>query len=369
MADAQSAQDVEDPVGVAVQAVVDQVVVAVAEAIKMIAENKRFTIQWHLTDVCNRRCTHCYQAEYTDNGGSLSELIASLDKLEEFQTQISNNSQPIHFHINFTGGEPFLKPELLDLLQEIKRRKKFTFGILSNGFLLPKDGLAVLKTLNPKFIQLSLEGDRKTNDRIRGEGAYNETIKALDKYHEMNIPTILSFTASSENYNQFASVVNVAKRHHAAKVWTDRCIPSGANSLLQLTKTQAKAYFSALEKQLRSRFFHLKSKTIVSSERALQFLTTGGNPYQCSAGDSLLALMPNWDIFPCRRLPIKIGNINTDDLIDLYTNHPVLKQLQQKKVSIGCEKCHYNTSCNGGLKCLSHAVYGDFGIKDPNCWL
>lgn len=330
---------------------------------------RKFTIQWHLTDVCNRRCAHCYQTDYTENGGNLSELIVFLDKLEEFQRQISNNSHPIRFHVNFTGGEPFLKSELLDLLSETRARNRFTFGILSNGYLLPDDKLSILKKVNPNFIQLSLEGDQKTNDGIRGEGSFHETIKALDKYHKLNIPTILSFTASATNYNQFPAVVQVAKSHHVAKVWTDRCIPSDANDDLQLTKSQAKEYFDSILKQQQRGLFRRKSKTNISSERALQFLEAGGIPYQCSAGNSLLALMPNGDIFPCRRLPIKIGNIKTDDLFDLYTNHPILKQLQQKKVSVGCEKCHYNTSCNGGLKCLSHAIYGDFRLKDPNCWL
>ena len=43
--------------------------------------------------------------------------------------------------------------------------------------------------------------------------------------------------------------------------------------------------------------------------RALQFLEGDGRPYRCTAGESLLILMPSGDLYPCRRMPIPLGNV------------------------------------------------------------
>lgn len=80
--------------------------------------------------------------------------------------------------------------------------------------------------------------------------------------------------------------------------------------------------------------------------------------------------MPNGDILPCRRLSVKIGNLKKDNLLTVYENNILLKKLRDFETqSKKCPDCFYKISCNGGLKCLSHAVLGDINNKDPNCWL
>ncbi len=102
----------------------------------------------------------------------------------------------------------------------------------------------------------------------------------------------------------------------------------------------------------------------------LQFLVSGGTPHSCSAGDSLITIMPNGDAYPCRRMPIRAGNVNDSPLTELYQKSPVLVSLRdKKKENIGCEGCSYTPKCRGGLKCLSFAMTGDPFHADPGCWL
>jgi len=73
---------------------------------------------------------------------------------------------------------------------------------------------------------------------------------------------------------------------------------------------------------------------------------------------------------PCRRLPIKVGNLLTDDLLKLYLNSERLQQIRDVDESDEkCSSCFYEKSCGGGLKCLSYAAFGDYAKKDPHCWL
>jgi radical SAM protein with 4Fe4S-binding SPASM domain len=105
--------------------------------------------------------------------------------------------------------------------------------------------------------------------------------------------------------------------------------------------------------------------------RALQFLVeSGGNTYQCTAGDSLITIMPDGEVFPCRRMPIGVGNVRTAALRDIYYSSGLLRELRDReKTSAGCEGCEHARRCRGGLKCLSYATTGDPFQRDPGCWL
>ncbi len=79
--------------------------------------------------------------------------------------------------------------------------------------------------------------------------------------------------------------------------------------------------------------------------------------------------MPDGDVYPCRRMPIKVGNIKENSLEEIYHQSDLCRQLRDKeRVNEGCEGCFYAELCRGGLKCLSWAINGDPFLKDPGCW-
>lgn len=330
----------------------------------------RIIFQWHITEQCNFRCRHCYQKEYDYEGLSLKELIKILEKLEDFVRESFKEGYTNKAHINLTGGEPFLRNDLTDLIDKINESGLFSFGILSNGYFPSEEKIQLLKSQNPKFVQISLEGRRKLNDAIRGKGSYDIIIHALETYRKIGIPVMISFTANSENYLEYPHIVSISRKYKAFKVWTDRYLPNGTKDALQMSTEQFKKLGELIKKETRKEKYFVFSKTKISANRALQFLFTGGKPYTCSAGDSLLAVMPNGDLLPCRRLPIKIGNLVADNLIDLYSDSEILQDIRNNnKPDKKCSTCYYKFSCNGGLKCLSYAMANNYHKKDINCWI
>ncbi len=67
-----------------------------------------FGFQWHITDKCNLRCTHCYQEDYSGS----NEL--GLDGLERIADEIIKTLSKWNKKgdIAITGGEPLLKEEM-----------------------------------------------------------------------------------------------------------------------------------------------------------------------------------------------------------------------------------------------------------------
>ena len=103
--------------------------------------------------------------------------------------------------------------------------------------------------------------------------------------------------------------------------------------------------------------------------RALQFQSGQVQPYHCTAGDTLITVMPNGDLFPCRRLPIRAGNLLETPLAALYHCDLFRALRDRTRVCQGCESCLYAHLCGGGLHCLAYAVTGSIFHADPGCWL
>ena len=156
-----------------------------------------------------------------------------------------------------------------------------------------------------------------------------------------------------------------------ARVWADRVIPVGRGAeCAPLDPYETRDFVERMrEARDRERRLWWKPKTQIPLHRALQF--HGGGPhYRCTAGSSLLALEPNGDVYPCRRLPIRVGNIRETRLVELYRSNRLLRSLRdEERVPDGCEGCSHKKGCRGGLRCLSWATTGDPWAPDPGCWI
>ncbi|MBP2628040.1 MAG: heme d1 biosynthesis protein [Firmicutes bacterium] len=334
---------------------------------------RKFLLQWHITYRCNCRCTHCYQENHIQNAEPDREMLTVI--IEQFKALLCNVDQgngAIRGQITITGGEPFIREDFFDLLTLLaSNRQYFDFAILTNGTLINRDIARRLKDLQPLFVQVSMEGVENTHNKIRGVGNYQQTVEAIQQLVQAGVRTFISFTAHRENFREFAHVAEVGRKLKVDKIWADRHIPMGQGVILKkemLTREETREFFTIMnniQKQFSRRWF---TKTKVSLERGLQFLVGGGRPYHCAAGNNLIAVMPNGDVYPCRRMPIKVGNLVETSLQDIYYASPVLLELRDPPVSVGCEECMYGQICGGGLACLTYATYGRNFIADPGCW-
>ena len=83
----------------------------------------KFYFQWHITDACNLRCSHCYQENYSPK----SELpLKNLKKIADgfFLTLSKWNKKG---DISITGGEPLLRKDLLDFAEYLNNSDDIYF--------------------------------------------------------------------------------------------------------------------------------------------------------------------------------------------------------------------------------------------------
>lgn len=326
---------------------------------------QKFVIQWHITGRCNLRCKHCYMDEYNKD-------LERFDLIEIFN-QIKAFLQDYNFigHVNFTGGEPFLSEDLWELA-DLCEENGITFGILTNGTLIDEETAGKLRNYKKlRFIQFSLDGCAKTHDNIRGKGSFYKTAKAIKFVNACGIQTMVSFTAGKNNYKELAKVVRICRRLQVKRFWTDRLVPMGSNELDIMTNADFVKYLRVLDRESKksSRLAKMgRNTTYVHTNRAMQFMCASSSEYYvCSAGKSLLAILEDGTLLPCRRLPMELGNLLVDNLNSIYCNSNIIRMLNGDCTPDECKNCFNVDKCAGGAKCITYAVSGDMNNKDNNC--
>ncbi|MBI1910901.1 MAG: radical SAM protein [Deltaproteobacteria bacterium] len=336
-------------------------------------DGRQLLLQWHITERCNLRCAHCYQEGYSGAELSFNMIMNIICQYIELLKTWKGGAKRFG-HITLSGGEPFAREDFFEILELFRAHKKdFSFSILTNGSLIDKKVAGRLRSLGPKFVQVSLEGVEATHDGIRGKGSYAKTVEAIRHLKKEGLRVLVSFTAHRANYREFGAVAAVGRSLKVDRVWADRLIPAGAGSHMRsqaLTPVETKEFLEIMKRSRGRSILTLFNRTEVSMQRALQFLFSEERPYRCTAGDSLITIQSNGDLYPCRRLPIAAGNLTEATLADLYNDSEIFKRLRDRsRASEGCESCLYSALCAGGLKCLSYAMTGSPFKADPGCWI
>lgn len=124
---------------------------------------------------CNLRCAHCFNAS-----GPGNREMAPLSR-EEVQTLLDEAETGGVRDVVFTGGEPFLLPDMADIAGDALRR--FPVTILTNGTLLTGRTVDRLSKAagGSRFsleIRISLDAPEEgENDAIRGKGSFAKALE------------------------------------------------------------------------------------------------------------------------------------------------------------------------------------------------
>jgi MoaA/NifB/PqqE/SkfB family radical SAM enzyme len=114
--------------------------------------------------------------------------------------------------IRFTGGEPFLRRDLFEILATIKAGEFKKVTIATNGLLLQK----YADDINQSPITdlgVSLDGLRETNDEIRGIGGYFEL--ALKGIAEVNKRVTIMTTLNQKNAYELEGLFDICEEQGA----------------------------------------------------------------------------------------------------------------------------------------------------------
>ena len=161
-----------------------------------------------VTDRCNSRCKTCnVWKAYIKNPGAAKEELT----LEEYKRTFSSFRNLLW--VTITGGEPFMRPDLKDIVVSLYGAAKPRFlTIATNGTLTKKilrDVSYIAKRCPDMkiFVNISLDGIGHDHDRIRGmKGNFKKVLKTLSELRK------------DKPKNVFIGINSVISRHNASNI-------------------------------------------------------------------------------------------------------------------------------------------------------
>ncbi len=149
----------------------------------------------HLLQTCNLSCTHCLVSANPQGarGSDTAFYIRMIDEASDLGVQ----------RFYFTGGEPFLRKDIFDLIQHITEVKKAELIILTNATLLDGERLRNLQSHHHERLkfQVSLDGtSAEVNDAIRGDGVFQKASEGLKALSGLGFETSLAAVVTRANH-------------------------------------------------------------------------------------------------------------------------------------------------------------------------
>jgi MoaA/NifB/PqqE/SkfB family radical SAM enzyme len=279
------------------------------------------TIELYPTFNCQLKCTMCSMAKYKTD-----KIVLGLD---DYKMIAQAGAAMGAWVVTFLGGEPFLYPQLEEVIS-IFNKKHFFTHIVSNGLAITKEKLIVLKNAGLKCVYISLESmSPETNDNIRGKGSFIKAMESLKLCKEAGLVTGISTTIFP---NKMEEAERVIKYCHEMGINASggQIAPVGnAEGTKTLTGQEFKLVRDLLKKYPR-----------LTYDWALSY----SFKQNCPAGKEKIGITCHGDVIGCSYNPISFGNILEEPLSKIWSR--MGKFTQFSKDYPGClsaEDAHYIT--------------------------
>lgn len=168
-------------------------------------------VWFHLTNRCNQSCRHCL---FSSSPRETAELSGS--RIREIAAQAAGLGCRV---FSLTGGEPFVHPELEEIVDSLLGHEEAHVVVLTNGTLLRDHAGALGRWPRERFhLQISLDGLQPGHDEVRGKGAFDTLIADLAWLKAKKNPFTLSMCVNADNVTDMPGVVDLAAETGAANV-------------------------------------------------------------------------------------------------------------------------------------------------------
>jgi len=245
---------------------------------------------------------------------------------EEFAPSLLEKLPRLSF-CNVTGGEPFIREDLSDIVSVLKRKSR-RLVISTNGYLTEK----ILKLAGQHRdigVRISLEGLPEVNDSLRGRPeSFDRGLETLLGLQRLKMKDVgFGITVSDQNHADMLNLFRVAKRMNVefatAAVHNSFYFHTQENQLDD--PNQIAQSFQALITEL------LRSKKIKDWYRAyfnhglIEYIHGRPRLLPCTAGFRVFFLDPWGEIYPCNGMEKKfwlqsLGNLHQQSFKDIWSS-------------------------------------------------
>lgn len=311
----------------------------------------------HVTQRCNLDCKGCYSLDKTRNAledASTEQMMHAIDELANAGCQT----------LFISGGEPFLRDDLPELLRHAKDRGIGSITLITNGTCVDARSLADLAGVVDN-IAVSIDGYSKDCPaHIRGEQRFDQLIECVKAIQAAGITAHLTPTIHSKNYDDMREYAKLAEDLGVTFNYSLLSCDYGDPDLADLIPNDDD--LNAMAENL----LEMGSSASFTGTPIGLNLTASRN---CGAGTKEISIAADGTVYPCHmmhRPELTLGNVFEGPLEDILANQ---KNQELSKIGIegieGCSTCECGYLCGGGCRARSLYRYGNLDSRDGYCEL
>jgi len=268
-----------------------------------------------VTYKCNSKCVMCD--------------IWKKPVCEEIEPQLYNRLPSSLKFVNISGGEPFLRKNLPDIIAILSETcNKPRIGISTNGLLterIKEDMETILSNgIKNVSVNVSIHGIGEFHNSVEGiKDAFNKAIKTLHILKEIGVKDLgIAYTATNYNIDQLSKVIKLAKELDVQYTF---CGVAHSSELMFKSNNEPIVDLEELRDQLEKitkdhlRSFYPKDwfRAYIDSGN-YYYAKTGKRKIQCGAGADFFFMTPNGDIHPDNVLDWNFGNIKNQTFDEIW---------------------------------------------------
>ena len=266
--------------------------------------------------------------------------------------------------INLTGGEPFIREDLDEIVEECYRHTD-RIVISTSGWY--EDRVIALANKFPSIgIRISIEGLSKKNDELRGRpGGFDKGLRTLLTLKQMDLKDIgFGCTVSNNNSSDMLSLYQLSLRlgmeFATAAFHNSYYFHKDDNTITNMDEVCGN-FEKLIEWQMKEN--HPKSWMRAWFNMGLiNYIKGGRRMLPCEAGSANFFIDPWGEVYPCNGLEKKywkesMGNIHNAPFTEIWTSE------QAQKVRQCVRKCPKNCWMVGTASPVMHKY-----VKYPAAW-
>lgn len=323
--------------------------------INVLTENKQFVfceqakpfraVYLHVTSKCNMNCPGCY-SEYersTNVELPFPDLTRIIDNLANANVEV----------LTISGGEPFLRNDIIDLLKYAKQIAKIPRVLCITNGLAGRD-VYIEASKYVDTLAFSLDGVSSESSCFRHK-SHDKVVDAIKHLSFAGYTSYIIFTLHKKNLRNYMQMKEFANSLGVKCNFSIFATPhSSATTPFEFTEDD----------------IPLLSEAVLNDIPAVEDITINGElgcRDCCGAGSLELSISANGDVFPCHMFfdnEFRLGNALTGNLDSFFLNHRPMFSVDQKAT---CSQCDKRYICGGGCLFRSYIIHGNLGDRDPLC--
>ena len=338
-----------------------------------ITKEKPFSIVHFITNRCNARCKHCF-INFDDPNTFKGEL--TIDEIRQVTKTLGNSL----FNVNLTGGEPFLRQDIYEIVQAYFENTNIdSIFITTNGRFtkLTKIFLDrfIASGLKKNIIfSLSIDNFKEAHDENRRAELYDhviETYNLIKNYNKPNIMANVAITVTDHNYDKVIELYEYLKEKEKITAITATAMREEGVIKKIDPKIKKNIYevYSKLVATIKDDIISgklegfkrgmqgtiMNSKNMIVNSMFEKIYLKDEYISHCPAGALFGVIGAEGTIYGCEILNKPLGNLRDNDLnfMKIWKN----EKTQEFKKFVKDTKCHCSYECAWSINIISNKEY------------